>query len=88
MQENHTCGKGCVLFSVHISSDKGKEDEDDEVLKRYPILWKFQNVFLVDIPNLTPHREVDFSIELISGAALESKALYMMSIPKLVELKL
>ena len=30
--------KGCVLFAVHISSDKGKEDEDAEILSMYPIL--------------------------------------------------
>ena len=33
MQENHSGGKGSVLFTMHISSDKGKEDDDDEVLK-------------------------------------------------------
>ena len=27
-----------VLFVVHISSDKGKDVEDAEVLSRYPIL--------------------------------------------------
>lgn len=25
MQAKHICRKGCVLFAVHISSDKGKE---------------------------------------------------------------
>lgn len=24
MQAKHSCGKGCVLFAVHIYSDKGK----------------------------------------------------------------
>lgn len=41
MQEKCNCRKGYVLFAVHISSDKGREDEDDEVLKRYPILQHF-----------------------------------------------
>ena len=31
-------GKGHVLFVVHIYSDKGKDVEDVEVLKRYMIL--------------------------------------------------
>ena len=30
--------KGCVLFAVNISSDKGKEEEDVEILNRYSIL--------------------------------------------------
>jgi len=38
MQENHSHRKGCVLFVVHISSDKGKDVEDAEVFKRYLIL--------------------------------------------------
>ena len=38
MQENHSSRKGCVLFVVYISSDKGKDVEDVEVLKRYLVL--------------------------------------------------
>ena len=38
MQERHDHRKKCVLFAVHISSDKGKDIEDVEVFKRYPIL--------------------------------------------------
>ena len=34
MQEKHTCKKGCVFFAVHASSNKGKDVEDVEVLKR------------------------------------------------------
>ena len=33
--------KGCVLFGVHISSDKGKDVEDDDLLKRYHVLHQF-----------------------------------------------
>ena len=38
MQAKRSCRKGCVMFAVHISSDKGKEVEDANVLRRYPIL--------------------------------------------------
>jgi len=37
---------------------------------------------------LPPHREVAFSIELVSGEALASKEPYKMSTPELVELEL
>jgi len=77
-----------VLFAVHISSDKGKDVEDAEVLSRYPILQLFQDVFPTKIPELPPHREVDFSIELVLRATPTSKAPYKMITPKLVELKL
>lgn len=83
MQAKHHSRKGCVLFAVHVSSDKGK---DVEVLKRYPILQQFQDIFPAEISELPPHREVDFSIELVPRASLESKEPYNMSTPELVEL--
>jgi len=50
--------------------------------------YKFQDVFPIEISELPPHREVDFSIELVTEAAPTSKAPYRMSTPELVELKL
>ena len=38
MQEKRSRRKGYVLFAVHISSDKGKDVEDAEVLDRYQVL--------------------------------------------------
>jgi len=34
------------------------------------MLQQFQDVFLVEIPEFPPHREVEFSIELVLGATL------------------
>ena len=56
MQEKRSRGKGCILFAMHISSDKGKEVEDADVLRRYPILQEFQDVFPEDITELPPHK--------------------------------
>jgi len=75
-----------VLSLVHISSDKGKEVEDANVLRRYPVLQQFQDVFPTYISELPPHREC--SIELVLGEAPLSKAPYRISTPKLVDLKL
>ena len=50
---------------MHLSSDKGKDVEDAEALNRYLVLVQFQDVFIAEISNLPPHREVDFSIELV-----------------------
>ena len=38
MQVKHSRRKGYMLFIVHISSDKGKEVDDVDVLSRYPVL--------------------------------------------------
>ena len=73
---------------MHVSSDKGKDVEDDEVLKRYPVLLQFHNVLPVEILELPCHREVDLCIELLPGATLTSKAPYRISTLELVELKL
>jgi len=77
-----------VLFIVHISSDKGKEVENVDALSRFPVLQQFQDVFPGEILEFLPHREVDFSIELVPGETATSKTPYRMSTPKLVELKL
>ena len=37
MQENRSCLKGCVLFVVHIFSNKGKDVEDAKVFETYMI---------------------------------------------------
>jgi len=62
MQAKHSHRKGCKLFAVHISSDKGKEVKDADVLNKYPVLQQFQDVFPEDITEFPPHREVEFSI--------------------------
>ena len=88
MQAKRNCRKGCVMFVVHISSDKGKDVEDVKNFKKYPVLQQFLDVFRIEIPNFHPHREVEFSIELVPIAAPTSKEPYNMSTPELVELKL
>ena len=85
MQSKRSYKKGCVIFAVHISSDKGNETEDADVLSRCPVLQQFQHVFPEDIIEFPPHREVDFYIELVLGAAPTLKAPYKMSTPELVD---
>jgi len=88
MQAKRTFKNGYVMFPVHILNEKGKYVEDAEIFKMYPILQKFQDVFLAEIQELFPHREVYFSIALVSGETPTSKELYRMSTPKILELKL
>lgn len=44
-------------------------------------------MFPAEISGFLPHREVEFSIELVPGAEPTSKEPYRMSAPKLVEVK-
>jgi hypothetical protein len=54
------------------SKDAVSKLEDHEVLK------EFKDVFQ-EVPGLPSKRDINFFINLISGAALVSKALYRMS---------
>jgi hypothetical protein len=45
-------------------------------------------MFVDEIPELTPGREIDFSIDLLPGSVPISKAPYRMSLPELTELKI
>ena len=54
----------------------------------YLVLQEFRNVFPDKIPGLPPKRDIDFTIELVSGVALISKTLYRMSTPEFLELKM
>ena len=45
-------------------------------------------MFPVDISEFSPHKEAEFSIELVPRATSTSKAPYRMSTPELVDLKL
>jgi len=49
MQVKHNSRKGCVLFTVHISSGKVKDVENFELLNMYMILQQFQDVFPIHI---------------------------------------
>jgi hypothetical protein len=53
-------------------------------LEDYPILKDFEDVF-EEFLGLPPNRDIDFSIDLILGAAPVSKNPYKMSTPELKE---
>jgi hypothetical protein len=84
MQLNKCYGKGCQLFAAHVGEmhkDKVSSIEDHEVLK------EFEDVFQ-EVPGLPPKRDINFSMNLMPGAAPVSKAPYRMSAPELKELQL
>ena len=52
-----------------------------------PVVWEFPDVFPDELPGMPPDRAVEFSIDLVPGAAPVSKKMYKMSPVELVELK-
>ena len=66
------------------------EETRDETprLEDYQVLQEFRDVFPDEISRHPPKRDIDFTIELVPGAAPVSKAPYRMSTPKMLELKM
>jgi hypothetical protein len=64
-----------------VNSMKGKVLEDIKVVNKYP------DVFPDDLPGMPPHRDIEFSIELLPGTAPISKKPYRMDVKDLAELK-
>jgi hypothetical protein len=84
MQLKKCYRKGCQLFSAHVeeaSKNKVSNIGDHAVLK------EFEDVFQ-KVPELPPKRDIDFSINLMPGAAPVSKSPYIMSKPELKNLQL
>jgi hypothetical protein len=76
--------KGCQIFVAHMEQtpkEKVSNIEDYEILK------EFEDVFK-EISVLPPKRDIDFSINLMPGAAPVSKTPYRMSTPEFKELQM
>eukprot|EP00253_Pinus_taeda_P017239 PITA_17239 len=76
----------CQIYAVQV----GFADSVDKAatVKDIPVVQEFADVFPEEIPGLPPRRDLDFTIELIPGAAPVSRAPYRMSVPELTELKM
>jgi hypothetical protein len=76
--------KGCQIFATHM-----EETPKDKVpnLEDYAVLEEFEDVFK-EVPGLPPKRDIDFSINLIPGAAPVSKTPYRMSTLEMKELQM
>ena len=51
-------------------------------------MQEFSDVFLDEIPWISPKRDIDFTIDLVPGETPVSKTPYRMSTPELLELKM
>eukprot|EP00253_Pinus_taeda_P022952 PITA_22952 len=78
--------KGCQIYAVQV----GYADSKDKtaILNNILVIQEFTDVFPEEIPGLPPKRNIDFTIELVPGAAPVSRAPYRMSVPELTELKM
>eukprot|EP00253_Pinus_taeda_P028202 PITA_28202 len=76
----------CQVYAIQVRYSETKNKENP--LEHLPVIKEFADVFPEEIPGLPPKRDIDFTIELIPGAAPVSRTPYRMSIPELTELKM
>lgn len=62
--------------------------ENKQQIDDFAILREFKDVFPDELPSLLPMRDIDFTIDLVPGVVLVSKAPYRMHTPELIELKI
>ncbi|CAL2257385.1 unnamed protein product [Prunus armeniaca] len=75
--------KGCLGYLAHVidTKDKGLKLED------VPVVQEFSDVFPEDLPGPPPHRQIEFTVELVPGTNPISQAPYRMAPAELRELK-
>eukprot|EP00253_Pinus_taeda_P022911 PITA_22911 len=76
----------CQVYVIQVGYAETKNKGNP--LEHLPVIKEFADVFPEEIPGLPPKRDIDFTIELIPGAAPVSRAPYRMSVPELTELKM
>ncbi|XP_020229887.1 uncharacterized protein LOC109810755 [Cajanus cajan] len=74
-------GGGCFMFFGALSV------ETERAITRIEIVNEFPEVFPDDMTGLPPMHDIEFSIDMVSGARQVSVAPYRMAPAKLVELK-
>ncbi|XP_071714509.1 uncharacterized protein [Rutidosis leptorrhynchoides] len=74
--------KGCQAILAHVKAMESEKKRLEDV----PVVKDFPGVFPEDLPGLPPHRQVEFQIDLISGAAPVARPPYRLAPSELQEL--
>ncbi|XP_076924948.1 uncharacterized protein LOC143587582 [Bidens hawaiensis] len=74
--------KGYQAFLAHVV----EKELDERRLEDIPIVRDYPDVFPDDLPGLPPHREVEFHIDLVPGAAPVSRSPYRLAPSEMQEL--
>jgi hypothetical protein len=78
--------KGCQFYAIQVTNLSEKENKPN--LEDFVMFHDFIDVFVDDIPELIPRREIEFYIDLLPGLAPISKSHYRMSLSELTEPKI
>ncbi|GJS31477.1 hypothetical protein Tco_0492097 [Tanacetum coccineum] len=78
--------RGCHVFLAHVTTKKAEDKSEEKRLEDVPIVQDFPEVFPEDLSGIPPTRQVDFQIDLITGAAPVARAPYRLASSKMKEL--
>ncbi|GJZ12009.1 hypothetical protein Tco_0546768 [Tanacetum coccineum] len=78
--------KGSPVFLAHVTTKEVEDKSEKKRLEDVPIVQDFPEVFLEDLPGLTPTRQVEFQIDLIPGVAPVARAPYRLAPSEMKEL--
>ncbi|GKF45279.1 putative reverse transcriptase domain-containing protein [Tanacetum coccineum] len=76
----------CHVFLAHITIKETGDKSKKKQLQDVPIVKKFPEVFLEDLPGLPHTRQVEFHIDLVPGAAPVARAPYRLAPSEMKEL--
>ncbi|KAJ9544591.1 LOW QUALITY PROTEIN: hypothetical protein OSB04_024298 [Centaurea solstitialis] len=74
--------KECVAFMAHVVDKEAKEKQIQDI----PVVQEFPEVFPEELSGLPPHRQVEFHIDLVPGAAPVAKSQYRLAPSEMQEL--
>ena len=76
--------KGCKIYVILALNEKGVA----EGLEHLSVVREFADVFLEELPGMSPKRDLDFTIDLKLGTEPIARMPYRMSTSELKELKM
>jgi hypothetical protein len=86
MQFKKCINKGFQIYVVQVTNLLGEEIKPS--LEDFAVVHGFRDLFVEEILELPPRREIDFYINLLLISSLESKEPYRMSMQELTKWKI
>ncbi|CAH1438307.1 unnamed protein product [Lactuca virosa] len=74
---------GCACYLAYVVDTRVR---DQVSVSEVPVIRYFTDVFLEELPGVPPERQVEFRIDIVSGAAPIAKGLYRLAPPEMQEL--
>ncbi|KAJ0867862.1 putative nucleotidyltransferase, Ribonuclease H [Helianthus annuus] len=82
LKASRCLNRGCVIYMAQVIIEEPKPKIED-----LPVISEYPEVFPEELPGLPPDRQVEFRIDIISGAAPIARAPYRLAPTEMKELR-